>query len=133
MRRRRLLISVGLIATFLAIVVAGWWLMVRLVPDFYAQAAMPPGQVLAALSQRAVSEWSRTVIDLQTREPKIDVTFTADELNAYFQDDYFRHGGDDNLPEGFSAPRVKIDEGKMKIGVRYGTGLTSTVLSLTVK
>ena len=133
MRRRRLLISVGLIATFLAVVVAGLWLMVRHVPGFYAHAEMPPGDERAALSQRTFAEWSRLILELQTREPTIDATFTADELNAYFQQDYFRHGGDDNLPDGFSAPRIRIEDGKMRIGVRYGTGFTSTVLSLTVK
>ena len=49
--------------------------------------------------------------------------FTADELNAYFQEDYFRQGGDDNLPDGFHNPRVTIENGKMRVGVRYGKGL----------
>jgi hypothetical protein len=43
------------------------------------------------------------------------------------------HGGDENLPEEFSAPRVKIENGKMRVGVRYGKGATSTVLSLELK
>jgi hypothetical protein len=133
MRRKRLIISVGLVVTFVALVLVGLGLMVKRVPGFYAQAETPADSERVALSQATYARWLHVVSALQTREPAWEETFTADELNAYFQQDYYLHGGDDNLPEGFSAPRVKIEDGKMRVGVRYGTGATSTVLSLEVK
>jgi hypothetical protein len=133
MRRRRLIISVGLVVTFVALVLVGLGVMVKRVPGFYDQAEMPADSDRVALSQATYGRWLHIVSALQTRDPAWEETFTADELNAYLQQDYFLHGGDNNLPEGFSAPRVKIEDGKMRIGVRYGAGLTSTVLSLEVK
>jgi hypothetical protein len=133
MRRRRLIISVGLVVAFVALILVGLGLMVKRVPGFYAQAEMPADSDRVRLSQAAYARWLHVVSALQTREPTWEETFTADELNAYFQQDYYLHGGDDNLPDGFSAPRVKIEDGKMRIGVRYGTGPTRTVLSLEVK
>src|SRR5439155_8911007 len=62
-----------------------------------------------------------------------DITFTADELNAYFQEDHLRNGGDKSLPEGFHDPRVKMDDGKMRLGFRYGQGLLSTIVSVELK
>jgi hypothetical protein len=133
MRRRRLVISVGLVVAFVALVLVGLGVMAKRVPSFYAQADMPAGPDRTAHSQAALAQWSGIVFALQAREPTWKATFTGDDLNAYFQEDYFQHGGDDNLPDGFSAPRVKIEDGKLRIGVRYGGGATSTVLSLEVK
>jgi hypothetical protein len=66
-------------------------------------------------------------------DPTWKLTFTEKQLNAYFQEDYLRHGGDDNLPNGFHEPRVKIEDGKMRIGARYGEGIFSTLVSMEIK
>jgi hypothetical protein len=67
-------------------------------------------------------------------DPSWEVTFSADQINAFFQSDaYFNAGGDDNLVDGFHAPRVKIENGRMWIGARYESGATSTVLSIEVR
>jgi hypothetical protein len=133
MRRKRLLISIGLIVAFLALVLVGLGFMVRRVPSFYAQGEMPPGEARSKLSQQTYAKWVKMAHDLKNREPAWELAFTEDQLNAYFQQDYFQHGGDDNLPDGFSAPRVKIDDGKLHLGVRYGSGATSTILSLELR
>ncbi|MBO0700859.1 MAG: hypothetical protein J2P46_20860 [Zavarzinella sp.] len=133
MRRRRLIISVGLVVTFVALVLVGLGVMVKRVPGFYAQAEMPADSDRIALSRATTAQWLDIASFLRTREPGWEVTFTADQLNAYLQQDYYLHGGDNNLGEGFSSPRVKIEDGKMRIGVRYGSGITSTVLSLEVR
>jgi hypothetical protein len=133
MRRKRLLISVGLVATFLALVAVGLSLMVRHVPGFYQRAEMPPGDQRTSLSMQVIAEMSLLADDLKNREPSWVRSFTAEQLNAYFQQDYYLHGGDENLPDGFSAPRVKIDDGRIRLGVRYGEGLFRTVLSLELR
>src|SRR5262245_64259069 len=133
MRRRRLIISVGLVVAFVALFLVGLGVMVKRVPGFYEQADIPPGDRRTDLSRQAYAQWFQGARNLETREAGWEMAFTADQMNAYFQEDYNLHGGDDNLPEGFSAPRVKIEDGKMRVGVRYGSGPTSTVLSLEVK
>ena len=38
-----------------------------------------------------------------------------------------------NLPDGFHDLRVQIEEGKIRLGVRYGSGFWSTILSIDLK
>jgi len=131
MRRRRLLISVGLILGFLALVLVGLAAMVKREPSFYTQAEMPAGPDRAALSQQAMAQYSGILSLLD--DPSWEVSFSAEQINAFFQEHYYQVGGDENLPDGFHAPRVKVEDGKMRVGVRYGSGASSTVLSLEIK
>ena len=131
MRRRRLLISVGLVLGFLALVLAGLVAAVKREPGFYTQAELPPGPERTALSQQALAEYSRILNIIN--DTSWDVSFSTEQVNAFFQEDYYKFGGDDNWPEGVSAPRVKIEDGKMRLGFRYGRGLTSTVVSLEIR
>ena len=132
MRRRRLLVSVGLVIGFVALVLVGLAAAAKREPGFYRQAEMADGPVRDRLSQEAVANFTRinSVID----DPSWEVTFSADQINAFFQsEDYFKAGGDDNLVDGFHAPRVKIENGRMWIGARYESGLASTVMSLELR
>ena len=129
MRRRRLLISVGLVLGFLALVLVGLVAAVKREPGFYTQADLPAGPDRAALSQQAMAQYFGITLD----EPSWQVAFSTEQVNAFFQEDYYKFGGDDNWPEGVSAPRVKIEDGKMRLGFRYGRGLTSTVVSLEIR
>jgi hypothetical protein len=131
MRRKRLYISIGLVAGFVLLVLVGLVAMVKSDPAFYAQSDMPADSHRRELSDGAKHQYSE-ILSILSKD-SWDVGFTADQLNAYFQEDYFQQGGDDNLPDGFHNPRVKIQDGKMRVGVRYGSGLFSTVMSLEVK
>jgi hypothetical protein len=133
MRRRRLLISIGLILGFIVLVLFGLAAMVKREPGYYTQAIMPEGSARESLSREAFAKYVAIETQLVQDDPVWKHTLTADQINAYFQQDYFDHGGDNNLPDGFSAPRVKFEDGKMRLGVRYGTGLFSTVLTLEIK
>jgi len=132
MRRRRLLISVGLVVGFVALVLVGLAAAAKREPAFYLQAEMAAGPGRDRLSHEAVANFTRinSVID----DPSWEVTFSADQINAFFQsDDYFHAGGDDNLVDGFHAPRVKIENGRMWIGARYESGASSTIVSIEVR
>src|SRR5688500_9358745 len=129
MRRKRLLVSVGLVLGFLALVLVGLVAAVKREPGFYTQADLPAGPERTSLSQQAVAQYFGISLD----EPSWEVVFSSEQVNAFFQEDYYKFGGDDNWPEGVSAPRVKIEDGKMRFGFRYGKGLTSTVVSLEIR
>jgi hypothetical protein len=131
MSRRRLLISVGLILGFVAVVLIGIAAMVKRDPAFYSEADLPPGEERQRQAKEFDALFSR--INSVLNEPNWSLTFTTQQINAFFQEDYYRLGGDENLRDGFHAPRVKIDDGKMRVGVRYGSGLFSTVLSMEIK
>jgi hypothetical protein len=134
MRRRRLLVSVGQVVAFVALVLVGLGWAAKRVPDFYAQGDLPEDAARFSKSGEAVSQYLRMSYAIETLEPEWTVAFTDDQLNSYFQEDFPKnHGGDANLPEGFSSPRVQIEDGRMRIGVRYGQGSWTTVLSIQLK
>ena len=120
MRRKRLLFSVGLLLSFVLLILVGLAAMVKHVPSYYEQANMREGPDRKQRSSEAFANYFTAGNALTNSEPSWEVTFTTDQVNAYFQEDYFRHGGDANLSDGISAPRVKFEDGKMRLGVRYG-------------
>jgi hypothetical protein len=131
MRRKRLLVSVGLVLGFLALVLVGLVAAVKREPSFYTQADLPAGPERTVLSQQALARYSEILGLLD--DSSWTVEFSTEQVNAFFQEDYYKFGGDDNWPEGVSAPRVKIEDGKMRFGFRYGAGVTSTVVSLEIR
>jgi hypothetical protein len=131
MRRRRILVSVALVLSFLALILLGIIALVKREPDFYVQAEMEPGPQRVSLSQSAMTQYSGILSTLD--DPNWTVSFSADEVNAFFQEHYYQVGGDDNLPDGLHSPRVRIENGSIRVGARLGTGLFSTVASLEIR
>jgi hypothetical protein len=131
MRRRRILVSVGLVLGFIALILIGILAMVKREPDFYVQADMEAGPQRVSLSQQAMAQYSAILGTLD--EPQWTVSFTTDQINAFFQEGFFQVGGDENLADGFHAPRVRIDDGRMLLGARWGCGPLSTVLSIEIR
>jgi hypothetical protein len=131
MGRKRLFISIGIVAGFVALVLFGLIAMIKSEPSFYAQADMPPGPTRLELAVKA-QQRNTALVEIPS-ENNWNYIFSADELNAWFQEDFLTQGGDNNLPDGFHAPRVRFENGKMRFGMRYGTGLFSTILSMEVR
>lgn len=132
MRRRRLLWNFALVLVFLGAACVTLVALVLRVPSFYKQADTPAGEARQLASRQALSQYS-SILSSFGRDDKWAVEFTAEDLNAYFQEDFLLHGSDENLPAGFSEPRVKIEDGRIRVGVRYRNGLISTVLSIELK
>ena len=132
MRRRRILISVCLVLGFLVAVALGLVALVKREPAFYRQAEVAAGEPRVAKSRSALLQFSQLKNALMY-DPEWQATLSADEINAYFQEDFLKVGADDNLPDDFHAPRVQIGDGRIRIGVRYGSGLWSTILSVELK
>lgn len=132
-RRRRILVNLGLVFGFLALVLVFLAVLAKRVPSFYAQSDRPEGPDRQRDSAAATGEYSKILLAVTNDDQQWDFKLSAERLNAYFQQDYFQHGGDENLPNGLSAPRVKFEGGRLRLGVRYGKGLFSTVLSMEVK
>ena len=131
MGRRRLYISIGLVAGFVVLVLVGLVAMIKSEPTFYTQAELPEGSQRTQLSNAAKERYSE-ILSILSKD-SWEVEFTADQINAFFQEDYYLLGGDENLPDGFHQPRVKIEDGKMRVGVRYGKGGWSTIMSMEMK
>lgn len=131
MRRKRLWLSIALVAGFVLLVLVGLVAMIKSEPNFYAQALLPPGEGRKHHSESARAQYENIWSALS--EQNGQVVFSANEINGFLQEDFHRIGGDENLPEGVSDIRVKIEDGKMRIGFRLGKGLRSTIIALELR
>jgi hypothetical protein len=135
MSRRSLLASVGLVGLLLMTVVGALFALLRWEPTFYRQAAVPPGVPRLKLSKAAMANMSNTADNfLFSRLPAWDATLTAEEMNAFFEEEFVRAGWRDRMmPEGWSDPRVAVCGGRIRLAARYSRGPISTVVSLDVR
>src|SRR5262249_46644440 len=62
-------------------------------------------------------------------EDQWGATFTADQINSYFEEDFPR-AKPFQLPENIRSPRVAIEPDHLHLAFRYGHGLFSSVVTL---
>ena len=102
-------------------------------PAFYELASIPEGDARRQLStdcqKKAVDLWSM----FGSSDAVWDAAFTTTQVNSYFQEDFEVLGGEKNLPEGFSDPRISLDDGSLRFACRYGKGFWSSVVSVELK
>ena len=133
MRRRTVLFAVGLVVVVLLVSGSTLLALLKHVPNYYEQLHLPESPERRELSGRCVSLMSDLLNDLENGEAKWGAEFSADELNSFFQQDFLTSLGEGYLPPGMSEPRVTIEGDRLKIGVRYGSGFWSAVVTLEVR
>jgi len=134
MRRRKVWISLALMAGFL--IAGGGTLYVLLShrPNFYRVAQMSESRERTAQSGEFVNRYTGLMNSVFNRYPDWWGAFTTEQVNAFLQEDFLKSfGGDNNLPDGFHDLRIQIEEGKLRLGCRYDTLLLSTVLTIEVR
>ncbi|HEY8504149.1 MAG TPA: hypothetical protein VIL46_06170 [Gemmataceae bacterium] len=134
MRRKHLLLTLGIVTLVVVLAVAALVFLVRHEPAFYRALAVEPG----ATRKKASSEFQRRTFDLMNgitnHDPAWGATFTQEQINCYFQEDFVRSGGLEELREqGFHDPRVSIEPDRVRLAFRYGSGFWQTVVSVDVK
>jgi hypothetical protein len=130
MSRKSVLLGLGL-ALLLVSAVGGLLLLLVLhEPEYYSQTAQPPGPERKANSTLFWKECSDLVSAI-SNDRKWGAEFTQDEINSFFEEDFGRLGADETpLPDGITQPRVTIEQEKVRLGFRYGSGTWSTVVSV---
>jgi len=136
MRRKSLLIALGLVVFLAGSACGTMVILLRHEPSFYHQADIPPG----AYRERQARECLRKLTDLYNGVSNQDATWgealTADEVNSYLTEDFLRPTSllnETMLPEGFHAPRVAIEPNRVRLAMRYGTGTWSTIVSFDLR
>jgi hypothetical protein len=133
MRRRSLLYAVcalGLISTAAA---AALTLLLRHEPAFYRQATLPDGPERKKQSAELINKCADLINNLGSM-PHWSETFTEEQLNSYFEEDFLRTCPVDRaLPEGFSHPRVVIEPGRLLLAFRYSQGPVTSVVSVELR
>jgi len=129
-----MLFTLGILVLFLATCAGTLGMMLKHEPTFYKVSTMPEGTDRTQHSGEFVNRYSNLMNSIYNRYPDWWEFFTTEQINAFLQEDFQRSfGGDENLPEGFHDLRVQMEEGKMRLGCRYGRGIWSTVLSVEFK
>lgn len=134
MRRKSLLLTFGLLLLFLGAVFLTFYVLYKHHPSFYRAATIVEGPDRTAQSGEFMSRSTNLMNSIGNFYPDWWEVFTTEQINAFLQEDFVRSwGGDEFLPEGFHDLRVKIDDGRVRIGCRYGEGFWSTILSIEVR
>jgi hypothetical protein len=131
MRRKPLLMAVGLCLAVLVVALAVLAAMLRYQPEFYRRAAVAPGE-LRKLHSREFRSQFYALINAIPQYKNWQAQFTDTQVNSYFEEDFLRSGNFERtfFPDGVNAPRIAIDNDHIRLGMRYGTGLWSTIVSV---
>jgi len=130
MRRRALLRLFFVLASLLSIVAAVLGKMVLHEPATYGAISVPTGQERRNLSGQFYSSvWHMMDSVRNPNEEQWGATFSADQINSYFEEDFIR-ARPFRLPEEIHSPRVQIEPNRLCLAFRYGQGFWSSVVTL---
>ena len=127
-RRRRLFVALALLLAL--VLTSGGVLayMLKSVPAFYSAAACPADFDTRETASRMLTRVQELKNDIRTQS-EWGATISAEELNCFFAEMMTDDGSFAGvLPKGFHAPRVAIEGDRLKLGLRYGKGLWSSIL-----
>ena len=110
-------------------------LMLAHEPEFYHRAEVPAGpQRYETSHEFVVKDCFQFATTFADGKGGWDFTFTQDQLNSFFEEDFRFWGEDKKLAKiGISKPRIEFAENQIRLGFRYGFGSWSTVLSYDLK
>src|SRR5581483_12177467 len=98
-------------------------------PNFYRHCAAPAGLERKKLSELFFKEAAQLWADVNARDGgKWRHAFSEAQINSFFEEDFVRLGEADNLHRhGVSGPRVMLDDNRLRLAFRYGSGVWSTI------
>ncbi len=135
MSRKKFILLVGIPVVLLIAGGTALFLLVKHRPAFYVESAVPPGKQRKELSSRCFGLLTRLSGNIIDGKGKWEVTFTQDEINSFFAEDFLRWGDADDLRrQGISEPRVVFDGDRIRLAFQYGSRpLWRTVVTFNVR
>jgi hypothetical protein len=102
-------------------------------PAFYRSAPCPSEWDARERSAKLITRVQDLKNEIRSK-PEWGDTFTAEDLNCFFQENMGQPGGLCSLlPKGCHSPRVAIDGDRLRIGFRYRDGFWSSVVWIELK
>ena len=133
MFQRSFILAVLLIVVLTSGVTAGLGSLARKSPSFYDRVSLAEGPERVAKSQEFTTEILELIANIAS-EKEWYAHFSQDTINSYLQEGKLRTGlQGDLLPERVEDPRLEILEDRVRLGVRYGKGSWSTIVSLEAR
>jgi hypothetical protein len=136
MRRKRVLLSLGGLLLLIAGIGLCIGLVVRHVPNFYRQRAIPPGKARVDQSEAFLKTFIFKLMDgIDNGRKSWEATFTEEQINSFFAEDMLKPAFAEKLqfPDTISNPRVALGPDSIRIGFRYGSASLSTIISINAK
>jgi hypothetical protein len=134
MRRKPLILALLVAVVLLAGSGTTLALLVRHEPAFYRRAALPASPQRQVWSRQFLGEVSHLSSAIQREEDAWDAEFTTDQINAYLQEDFINLRMDETmLPDNVEAPRVALDDDRLRLGFRYGYRRWSTIVTIDLR
>lgn len=132
MSRKSVLLGIGILVLLASAVSGTLVLLVRQEPDFYRKTSVPPGEVRQKKSLEFMKEIADVYDVLKAEQPTWRASFTEDQINSYFDEDFIKQRLDETmLPQGFANPRVAFEQGDViRLAFRYGKGAWSSIISI---
>jgi len=132
-RSRKKLVSGAILSGMVLLLLSILAVLLSRTPRFYDQAEARPSIARTGESDRVVGMFSDVRTALEGREPAWGLEFNDQEMNSFLQEGAVNLGMDSILPKGFHDPRLKIEDDKLRLGIRYGTGVLSTILTIEMR
>ena len=132
MRKKTFFWMLATLVLLVAVIGGGLFLLVSFEPDFYARCRIEPGQNRKDQSTRFLSHCLNLVNAMvDGGRDEWTFTFTQEQLNSYFEEDFVRLGDAELLKkQGVTEPRISIGSDRIRLGFRYGNDTWSTVFSV---
>lgn len=134
MSRKSVLMALGIVGVLLVGGCVTVIAMLRYQPEFYRRAEVPAGEERKKRSKEFVGQLYTLVNSI--REYKTwGAQFNDTQVNSYFAEDFLKPGNFERtiFPDGVNGPRLAIDNQSIRLGMRYGKGIWSTIVSVDLR
>ena len=140
MKRKSILLAFALVLLFAGLAL-GSVSLVRIEPAFYRAAEQVAGEERKQRSHEFENSSSglfndiTEAVDIGTEDRSSwQWTFTADQINSFFSEDFVEHGiADKFLPKGLREPRIALEKDRIRLGFRYGAGAWSSIVTVDLR
>jgi len=137
MRKKKTLILASLSLLLTAGIVTAMILMAMHEPGFYRRAEVSPGKVRKEMSGAFVGQFAKLLNYWKDWRGEWNVSFTEAQINSFFAEDFVGPDAGNSAAvlaqQGIADPRIIMENDKLRLAFRYGTGAWSTVLSYDLK
>lgn len=103
-------------------------------PSYYGRASVEAGPERKLLSTACLGRFTQLVGHLQDPSSEWDIKMSQGQLNSFFMEDFIRLGvAEDFAKHGVHDVRIVLEQDRMRLGFRYGSGFWSTVVTYDLR
>ncbi|MSQ97446.1 MAG: hypothetical protein EXR98_23230 [Gemmataceae bacterium] len=128
MSKRKMYWSCAVTVLFLAGALTALGAAAKHEPSFYRLGQLPANEGRKELAQLFVTNFGQMLAN--RKQETWGCVVTEAEINSFFEEIFDRMGDTEGLRKlGISAPNVTLDDNRVRLAFRYGSGALSTVIS----